>query len=131
MGRSANYCSPSKKIHSLSRLVSYFRKKLYSPKETSKALPLTNLSPHNISPNARRMNLTTTTTSVTNFPDPCKVCNSNQCQYDFSHQLYFTISGTIEKTFDEFSQNGALEKALDEMILKLEPPNENPGACGI
>ena len=124
MGRLANYTSPSKKMHSLSRLVSYLKKRLNSPKETSKSLPLTNFPSHNISPNARRMNLATSTTSVTNFPDPCKVCNSNQCQYDFSHQLYFTISGAIEKTFDDFNTNGVLEKAFDEMNMKMKPPDE-------
>ena len=124
MGRSTNYTSPSKKMHSLSRLVSYLKTRLNSAKETSKSLPLTNLSTYNISPNTRRMNLTTSTTSVTNFPDPCKVCNSNQCQYDFSHQLYFSISEAIEKTFDDFNTNGVLEKVFDEMNLKMEPPDE-------
>ena len=123
MGRSEKYTSPSKKIRNLSRLVSYLKKKLNCHKEKSNPLSLTNLSSFTKPPNTRRTNLATST-SLTKFPEPCKVCNSNQCQYDLSHQLYYTISGAVDKTLQEFNRSGALEKAFGMTNLEEEPPDE-------
>ena len=55
----------------------------------------------------------------------CKVCDLNQCQYNLSHQIYFSISGAIEKTMNEFNDNGTLEKAIDEAMLKVNPPDKS------
>ena len=123
MGRSAKYNSPSRKIRNLSRLVSYLKKKLKCYKETSSPLSLTNLSSCTKPPNNRRTNFTTST-SLTNYPEPCKVCDANQCEYDLNHQLYYTISGAVEKTFEEFNRSGALEKAFGMTNLEEEPPDE-------
>ena len=72
----------------------------------------------------RRTNLTTST-SYTNFPQPCQVCNLNQCQFDMAHQLSFAISEAVDKAFKEVNCNGLLEKAIDELNCKLKPPDDD------
>ena len=38
---------------------------------------------------------------LTNFPEPCSVCNLNQCEKDARHTFHFTIANTIDKSIIE------------------------------
>ena len=104
---------------------------IISKHEESKTnLTIAKVSNQNIPPefmsktdqNTSRRNLATTT--LTNYPEPCKACNLNQCNYDLNHELYFTISGAVEKTMDEFNKSGALDKVFGEINLKVDPPDK-------
>ena len=118
MGRSDSYTSPSKKIRNLKRLVSYLKQKIPSIRKKKKTLiPLSELThaalPYTtLSANPSHPNLTSSTT-FTNFPQPCSVCEKNECHYNMSHQITFSISGAITKVFSE---------AFKEM----KPPDEPP-----
>ena len=121
MGRSASYISPSKKIRNLRRLVSYLKQKIPSPKKNAlkTTFPLSSLQdlalPYpNLTPNPKHPNLSSST-SFTNYPEPCTICDKNQCQYNLNHLVSFTISGATEDNY--------AKKPPDE-----PSSTENPGA---
>ena len=126
MGRSASYISPSKKIRNLRRLVSYLKQKIPSPpkKAIQRTFPLSSLAdlalPYpTLTQNPRHPNLTSSTT-FTSFPQPCTVCEMNQCQYNLSHLVSFNISGTMSKVFDEFQKE---KKPPDDPSSKSSVPD--------
>ena len=77
-----------------------------------------------IFPNTKKPHLTTSITSLTNFPEPCQVCKLNECRYDLAHELSFTIRGAAETAIEKINCNRELEKVLGELNWKAEPPVE-------
>ena len=77
-----------------------------------------------IFPNTKKPHLTTSITSLTNFPEPCQVCKLNECRYDLAHELAFTISGAVETALEKLNCNGELEKVFGELNWKAKPPDE-------
>ena len=75
-------------------------------------------------PEVRRKPNLTTSTSFTNFPEPCQVCKLNQCQFDLTHQLSLAISGAVDKAFYELNSAGALDQVFSKFNCKIEPPDE-------
>ena len=59
------------------------------------ALPYTTLTAYSRHPNL------TSSTFFTNFPEPCSVCQKNECHYNMSHQISYIIGGAITKGFTE------------------------------
>ena len=128
--------SPAKKLRSYKRLISFLLSKKKTSTSTLSISHLANVDVQPMFPNSldvpdlsilssniRKPNLTTST-YLTNFPEPCQVCKKNQCQYDLTHQLSNSISKAIEKSFEELNSNGVLEKAIDKFNRKLEPPDD-------
>ena len=122
MGRSATYKSPSTKIRNLRRLVSYLKQKLPSIKKkvsiplSLSEIPYVALPYTTLVANPKYPNLTSST-SFTNFPEPCSVCQENECSYNMSHQLSFSICGAMDKAFAEAFNT---KKPPDELSL---PPS--------
>ena len=118
MGRSANYKSPSTKLRSLRRLVSYLKQKLPTIKKkvsiplSLSEIPYVALPYTTLVANPKHPNLTSST-SFTNFPEPCSVCQENECSYNMSHQLSF-----------KFSICGAMDKVFAETFKTKKPPDE-------
>ena len=77
-----------------------------------------------IFPNTKKPHLTTSITSLTNFPEPCQVCKLTECRYDLAHELAFTIIGAVETALEKLNCNGELEKVFGELNWKAEPPDE-------
>ena len=78
----------------------------------------------NIFPNTRKPHLTTSITSLTNFPEPYQVCKLTECRYDLAHELSFTIIGAVETALEKLNCNGELEKVFGELNWKAKPPDE-------
>ena len=142
MGRSINYKSPSKIKRSLIRLVKHLFKILNMKPKLSLTKPdVAEIMPRNA------LELSVSTSCLTNYPEPCKVCQQNQCNYDLSHGLYFSLTSALEGTLTPVVSSSSNTKqdslssfnvelqatllsinaSLEESLKKWEPPDD---ACG-
>ena len=92
------YKSPSKIKRDLQRLLTYLFKTIHRKALQTSSKP----------------NLTRSTTTSTSYPEPCLVCQQNQCEYDQRHGNYFYLKLALEEQL--------------ENIWKKKPPDD---ACGI
>ena len=74
-----------------------------------------NLSSITIPPSQSQPCLSLSTT-FSNYPFPCGVCNLNECKYDLAHQLSFAVTKSMEKSFDEFQRRKPPEDKLDKLL---------------
>ena len=105
MGRSSYYRSPSTNMRNQRRFVKFLKTKL------SKILSLSNIHETNklnlstfkssldIPPSKPR--LVKTDATFTNYPEPCKTCQQNQCQFNLQHYFSFSIINAIDEVMTE------------------------------
>ena len=135
MGRSSTYKSPAKLKRSYRRLISHLiqsQKKhlllkcalqnlpqeppyeIASPRLSPQKLAVPNPTPPEfIGRNHRSKNIKISNVKITNFPEPCAVCQLHQCELDFRHSIYFAVYETLEDSLAK---------------LKKKPPDEETAA---
>ena len=91
MGRSPHYKSPKKLKRSYQRLISHIIK-MQNKVPILKAKQLAF---------KRTPKLEVSKVSITNFPEPCSVCNLPQCEIDDRHTFHFMIASTITRSINE------------------------------
>ena len=102
------YKSPSKLKRDMRRLLDHLFKSIKKTKMLSSTKPL-NLEPR-IKPK-----LTKSEATSTSYPEPCLACNEHHCAYNFSHQVYFTVTAALDEQLNQ--------------IGKQKPPDPDD-ACG-
>ena len=110
MIQSSKYKSPSTVIRNAKRM------KTYNLNRSSLILPVKR------DPKSCLTQLSTATTTFTNYPEPCSVCHKFQCQNDVQHTLVNTLSNSIFEAFEN-----AFDKAYARHF-KFIP--DNIGASG-
>ena len=107
--RSMYYKSPARMIRSMNRFVKHlFRTIKMKPKLS---LP----GPNSIQVLPKVPKLSISPSCLTNYPEPCNVCNQHQCSYNFNHGLIFSLNESLGE-----SLNAILQESFSSLNVALE-----------